>query len=116
MLNRVEDITTHPKRTQAGNVELAGTAFDRVMSMQNGIPEPDSAPTSFTLENVIEYYSSHAEGPLKKLYEYTAFILEKYRQYLIQTIRMQEESSASDSEDYSEEPDSDIEEPGSEEE
>lgn len=95
MRNRVEDITCHPKRTQADNVRLAGTSFDRIVRENSGIPAPDEAPMSFTLESVIDFYNRNSnEGPLAKLYEFTAFCLEKYRQFLMQSIRAEEAEEA----------------------
>lgn len=95
MRNRVEDITCHPKRTQADNVRLAGTSFEQAVRENSGIPAPDEAPASFTLESVIDFYSRNSnEGPLAKLYEFTAFCLEKYRQFLMQSIRAEEAEEA----------------------
>lgn len=98
MRNRVEDITCHPKRTQADNVRLAGTSFDVVMRESQGIPEPDEAPQSFTLEAVIAFYKRNSDdgSPTAKLYEFTAFCLEKYRQFLMQAIRAEEAEEAAD--------------------
>lgn len=108
MFNRVEDITTHPKRTQAENVINAGRSFEQSIHSNSGIPEPVEVPVSYTLESVIEFYNTHQSGPLAKLYEYTAFVLDKYRQFLMQTIRQQESHPYEESvEESYEEPETD---------
>ena len=99
MRNRVEDITCHPKRTQADNVRLAGTSFYQIVRENSGIPAPDEAPMSYTLESVIDFYNRNSnEGPLAKMYEFTAFCLEKYRQFLMQSIRAEEAEEAAEPE------------------
>ena len=79
---KTEDITHHSKRTQAGNIEKAGTAYDVVMS--NGTKDevklsenPVSIttygiPKSVTLESAITFFRENAKGDCKVLFTMTA--------------------------------------------
>lgn len=85
------DITHHPKRTQAGNVAKAGTAYSKSVSQpvkEGSAPNVLSAsevadilniPANVTLETAIKFYRSHATGQFETLFTMTAEWLEKYR-------------------------------------
>lgn len=85
------DITHHPKRTQAGNIARAGTAYSKSVpqSVKEGsVPTVLSAsevadilniPTNVTMETAIKFYRSHATGQFETLFTMTADWLEKYR-------------------------------------
>lgn len=78
----VEDITHHSKRTQAGNIEKAGTSYESAMSGGQSNISGDSSskvPVSVTIESAIQYFRSNATGDKLNLYTFTADILEKYR-------------------------------------
>lgn len=88
MIIKTEDITHHSKRTQAENIEKAGTAYDVVMQREalsksgadyfNANAGSD-VPKTVTLESAITYFRSHASGDKSALYTMTADWLEKYR-------------------------------------
>lgn len=76
----VEDITHHPKRTQAENILKAGTAFHTIT--EKGAIEATAnsdIPLNVTLESTIKYYRDHADGAFRNLYLFTAEALDKYR-------------------------------------
>lgn len=76
----VEDITHHPKRTQAENILKAGTAFHTVTySGSQSSPVDSGIPVNVTLESAIRYFRDHADGAYHNLYMFTADILEKYQ-------------------------------------
>lgn len=78
----VEDITHHSKRTQAGNIEKAGTSYDALVeSMSKNISgdTSTSVPVNVTIETAIQYFRDNAKGENTNLYSFTANILEKYR-------------------------------------
>lgn len=78
----VEDITHHSKRTQAGNIEKAGTSYDKVVSESGATASSDAkcgVPVNVTIESAIQYYRDNATGDKANLYTFTAEILEKYR-------------------------------------
>ena len=81
-IHNVEDITHHPKRTQAGNIEKAGTSYEKLVS-EYSVNFPDSEvsdiPVNVTIESAIQYFRSHLTGATANLYTFTADILEKYR-------------------------------------
>lgn len=86
---KTEDITHHSKRTQAGNIEKAGTAYDVVMSnstkgeltvSENPVSmTTSSVPKSVTLESAITFFRENAKGDFKVLFTMTADWLDKYR-------------------------------------
>lgn len=85
---KTEDITHHSKRTQAGNIEKAGTAYDVVVSAnQNGVAlsknsvsiSNSSVPKSVTLESAIKFFRENAVGECSTLFKMTAEWLDKYR-------------------------------------
>lgn len=84
---KVEDITHHSKRTQAGNVAKAGTAYDVVMGKANGLAISDSdvspiksrVPQNVTLETAIKFFRENANGEYTTLFTQTAEWLDKYR-------------------------------------
>lgn len=85
---KTEDITHHSKRTQAGNIEKAGTAYDVVVSAnQNGVAlsensvsiSTSSVPNSVTLESAIKFFRENAVGECATLFKMTAEWLDKYR-------------------------------------
>lgn len=86
MFNNVEDITHHSKRTQAGNIEQAGTSYDLLVNsscdatVSSGVSSFErDIPTNVTLESAVEFFRNHAKGELASLYIFTADALEKYR-------------------------------------
>lgn len=89
MIIKTEDITHHSKRTQAENIEKAGTAYDVIMqrealskSGEDYSPNANAGsdvPKTVTLESAITYFRSHASGDKSALYTMTADWLEKYR-------------------------------------
>ena len=89
MIIKTEDITHHSKRTQAENIEKAGTAYDVVMQREalskSGVDYSPNAnagsdvPKTVTLESAITYFRSHASGDKSALYTMAADWLEKYR-------------------------------------
>ena len=86
---KTEDITHHSKRTQAGNIEKAGTGYDVVMSKgtkdevklsENPISITTyGIPKSVTLESAITFFRENAKGDCKVLFTMTADWLDKYR-------------------------------------
>lgn len=76
----VEDITHHPKRTQAENILKAGTAFHTVTD-RGAVSEAveSDVPVNVTLESAIQYFRDHADGAYHNLYMFTADALEKYQ-------------------------------------
>lgn len=78
-VNNIEDITHHPKRTQAGNILAAGTAFMTTTGTANPEPRNTDVPVNVTIESAIEYFRSHAHGEYTTLYSFTADTLERYR-------------------------------------
>ena len=83
MFNHVEDITHHSKRTQAGNIEQAGTSYDKLVQSQGSetaiYPSEHSVPVNVTIESAVDYFRNNAKGEVASLYIFTADILEKYR-------------------------------------
>lgn len=83
---KTEDITHHSKRTQAGNIEKAGTAYDVVSANQNGVSVNSGSvcsslnvPKSVTLESAIKFFRENAVGECATLFKMTAEWLDKYR-------------------------------------
>lgn len=84
---KTEDITHHSKRTQAGNIEKAGTAYDLCVDNSSSIRVDTSSkvttvsevPKSVTLESAIKFYREHATGRMYSLFKMTAEWLDKYR-------------------------------------
>lgn len=79
---KVEDITHYSKRTQAGNVEKAGTSYDKVVSEMSSVNtnvKESSVPVNVTIESAIQYFKDNATGDKRNLYTFTADILDKYR-------------------------------------
>lgn len=82
MKMNVEDITHHPKRTQAGNIEKAGTSYEKLVaesSVNSPVSGSSDIPVNVTIESAIQYFRSHTTGSLANLYAFTSDILEKYR-------------------------------------
>lgn len=88
MIIKTEDITHHSKRTQAENIEKAGTAYDVVMQREalsksgadySNANAGSDVPKTVTLESAITYFRSHASGDKSALYTMTADWLGKYR-------------------------------------
>lgn len=78
----IEDITHHSKRTQAGNIEKAGTSYDKLVSEMGGENSGNkfsTVPVNVTIESAIQYFKDNAKGDKSNLYVFTAEILEKYR-------------------------------------
>ena len=78
----IEDITHYSKRTQAGNVEQAGTSYDKFVSEMtsgNANVKESSVPVNVTIESAIQYFKDNATGDKRNLYTFTADILDKYR-------------------------------------
>lgn len=85
------DITHHPKRTQAGNVAKAGTAYANSVSpktKEGSVPAVLSSsevaeilniPENVTMESAIKFFRGHATGQFATLFTMTADWLEKYR-------------------------------------
>lgn len=81
-IHNVEDITHHPKRTQAGNIEKAGTSYEKLVaesSLNSHVSGASDIPVNVTIESAIQYFRSHLTGATANLYAFTADILEKYR-------------------------------------
>ena len=81
-IHNVEDITHHPKRTQAGNIEKAGTSYEKLVaesSLNSHVSVASDIPVNVTIESAIQYFRSHLTGATANLYTFTADILEKYR-------------------------------------
>lgn len=78
-VNNVEDITHHPKRTQADNILRAGTAFVTTTDQAKPENRQTDIPLNVTMESAIEYFRSHATGEYTVLYSFAADILERYR-------------------------------------
>lgn len=97
----VEDITHHPKRTQAGNIEKAGTSYDKLVSSIAGNQPVSSgdAPVNVTLESATQYFRDNATGILANLYTFTADILDKYRVISKSAISKAFEEAKKESED-----------------
>lgn len=66
----VEDITHRPKRLQGSNLKKSTVSEDKTEGVSD-------IPVSLTLENVVAYFRSHAQGDLADLYSYTADQLEQ---------------------------------------
>lgn len=83
MLMGVEDITHYSKRTQAGNIEQAGTSYDTLVESKSKNISGDTSvkgiPVNITIETAIQYFRENAKGENLNLYLFTADILEKYR-------------------------------------
>lgn len=82
------DITHHSKRTQAGNIAKAGTAYDVVMGNSSGLVidndgvssiTKSNVPQNVTLETAIKFFRENAKGECSKLFSQTADWLDKYR-------------------------------------
>lgn len=89
MIIKTEDITHHSKRTQAENIEKAGTAYDVVMQREalsksgadySNANAGSDVPKTVTLESAITYFRSHASGDKSALYTMTADWLESIGQ------------------------------------
>ena len=83
---KTEDITHHSKRTQAGNIEKAGTSYDVVSANQNGVSVNSGSvcsylnvPKSVTLESAIKFFRENSVGECATLFKMTAEWLDKYR-------------------------------------
>jgi len=78
----VEDITHYSKRTQAGNINKAGTSYDELTSKveNNSIADvKGKVPVNVTIESAIQYFRENATGDKTNLYLFTAKILENHR-------------------------------------
>lgn len=96
----VEDITHHSKRTQAGNIEKAGTSYDAFVERMSENISGDVAvkvPVNVTIETAIQYFRENATGENTNLFLFTAEILEKYRAISKSTVSKATEESSNDS-------------------
>lgn len=75
--DNVIDITHYSKRTQAGNVLRAGTAFSK--PVVDTAPMTKDIPVAVTIETAIQYFNDNAVGEKSVLYKMTAEWLENYR-------------------------------------
>ena len=92
-VNNVEDITHHPKRTQAGNILAAGTAFMTTTDQAKPEQRQTDIPLNVTMESAIEYFRSHATGEFTVLYSFTADALERFRAVPMKDKRKKNEDS-----------------------